>query len=46
VKKKMLDALREAGGNKAKAARSLGMRYTTFVNRINRFQLDLCNGGK
>lgn len=46
VKKKMLDALREAGGNKAKAARSLGMRYTTFVNRVNRFRLDLCNGSK
>jgi transcriptional regulator of acetoin/glycerol metabolism len=46
VKQKMLDALKEAGGNKAKAARSLGMRYTTFVNRINRFRLDLCNGGK
>jgi Nif-specific regulatory protein len=46
LKKKMLDALREAGGNKAKAARSLGMRYTTFVNRINRFRLELLDGSK
>ncbi len=45
VKERMLDALREAGGNKAQAARSLGMRYTTFVNRIKRFRLGLFDGG-
>ena len=44
VKRKMLDALREAGGNKAQAARALGMRYTTFVNRIKRFRLGLFDG--
>jgi DNA-binding NtrC family response regulator len=45
VKERMLAALREAGGNKARAARALGMRYTTFVNRIKRFRLGLFDGG-
>jgi len=46
VKERMLAALTEAGGNKARAARSLGMRYTTFVNRVNRFRLGLFDGWK
>ena len=42
-RKAILDALKEAGGNKAEAARLLGMSRTTLWRRLNEAGLDNCS---
>jgi len=37
--KKLLDALQQAGGNKSRAARSLGLKRSTFFNKLKRYGL-------
>jgi len=39
-RRKLADALRRAGGNQTEAARLLGMRRTTFIDKMKRYKLD------
>ena len=36
----LLDALRDSGGNKARAARSLGLPRSTFFSKLKKHGLD------
>lgn len=36
----LLQALEQAGGNKSEAARALGLKRTTFLDKLRRFGLD------
>jgi two-component system, NtrC family, response regulator HydG len=39
-RRKVVDALERAGGNQTEAARLLGMRRTTFIDKMKRYKID------